>query len=94
MKTNRTKKKWLFLAAGGLLLLLLIRAGRTPRTEVTVFQAGRCDLTELIPASGTIRPVVEVKLTPDVSGEIVDIFVREGDRVEAGDLLLKIRQDL
>lgn len=94
MKTNRTKKKWLLLAAGGLLLLLLIRAGRTPRTEVTAFQAGRCDLTELIPASGTIRPVVEVKLTPDVSGEIVDIFVREGDLVEAGDLLLKIRQDL
>lgn len=90
-----TKQKTVLLAAAGILLiLLLLRTGRTHRTEVEVRTAVRCDLAEWIPASGTIRPVVEVKITPDVSGEVVDIFVQEGDRVEAGDLILKIRQDL
>ena len=37
---------------------------------------------------------MEVKITPEVSGEIVEIYIKEGDRVEAGDLVLKIRQDL
>jgi len=38
--------------------------------------------------------VVEVRITPDVSGEIVDIFAKEGDQVKAGDLILRIRPDL
>ena len=89
-----TKKgKWL-LAAAVVLLLLLLRPGKSHRTAVIAERPDRRDLTELIPASGTIRPVVEVRITPDVSGEVIDIFVREGDQVEAGDLLLKIRQDL
>ena len=94
MKTMTKKQKGLVAAAGILLAVLLLRSARTPRPSVEVETASRCDLTELIPASGTIRPVVEVKITPDVSGEVVDLFVREGDPVEAGDLILKIRQDL
>ena len=88
------KRKWLVLAAALLLLLLLLRPGRSQQPAVSVARPDRRDLVEMIPASGTIRPVVEVRITPDVSGEVVDIFVREGDSVEAGDLLLKIRQDL
>ncbi|MBR5099738.1 MAG: efflux RND transporter periplasmic adaptor subunit [Bacteroidales bacterium] len=90
----KTKKgKWLLAAAAFLLLWLLLPA-RKHRMEVIVERPDRRDLTELIPASGTIRPVVEVRITPDVSGEVVELFVREGDAVKAGDLLLKIRQDL
>ena len=88
------RKKILAAVSGTLLLLLLFRPGREPRIEVTARQPERCDLEETIPASGTIRPVVEVKITPEVSGEIVEIYIKEGDRVEAGDLVLKIRQDL
>lgn len=81
-------------AVAVLLLLLLLRPGRSNRPEVIVQTPDRRDLTEIIPASGTIRPVTEVKITPDVSGEVIDILVKEGDTVRAGDLILKIRQDL
>ena len=92
-RTSRKRRKWLLVAGGALLLgALLLR--RDPPLEVTVAHPQRCDLVESIPASGTIRPVVEVRISPEVSGEVVEICVAEGDRVEAGDILLKIRQDL
>lgn len=53
----------------------------------------RGDISRTVSAFGRIRPVKEVKISPDVSGEIVEICFEEGDRVHKGDLLLKIRQD-
>ena len=87
------RKKWL-LIAGGVLLLCLLLFRREPPVEVTVDRPRRQDLVETVPASGTIRPVVEVRISPEVSGEVVEICVAEGDRVEAGTVLLRIRQDL
>lgn len=75
-------------------LLLILRPGRGARPEVTVQHPRRCDLVESVPASGTIRPVLEVKISPDVSGEVVEICAKEGDQVAAGDLILRIRPDL
>jgi len=46
-----------------------------------------------VSASGKIQPETEVKISPDVSGEIVSLYVMEGDKVEKGDLLLKIKPD-
>lgn len=51
-------------------------------------------ITQVVTASGTIKPEVEVKLSPDVSGEIIELTVKEGDFVQEGDLLLRIRPDL
>ncbi|MCL2728089.1 MAG: efflux RND transporter periplasmic adaptor subunit, partial [Bacteroidales bacterium] len=51
-------------------------------------------ITEVIPANGKIQPVVEVKISSDVSGEIIELNVKEGDIVRAGTLLVKIKQDL
>lgn len=51
-------------------------------------------ITETVSASGKIQPEVEVKISPDVSGEIVALLVKEGDRVEKGDLLIKIKPDI
>lgn len=80
-------------AAAVLLPVILLTKGES-RVEVVVEHPARTDLVETVPASGTIHPVTEVKITPDVSGEVVEIHVKEGDRVEEGDLLLRIRQDL
>ena len=49
---------------------------------------------ERIPANGKIHPVTEVKISPDVSGEIIELNVEEGDRVSRGDLIIKIKQDV
>lgn len=53
----------------------------------------RRDLTELVVANGRIQPVVQVMINPEVSGEIVDLPVKEGQFVNQGDLLVKIKPD-
>jgi HlyD family secretion protein len=51
-------------------------------------------ITEQITANGKIQPRTEVKISPDVSGEIIDLFVEEGDQVKAGDPLVVIKPDM
>jgi len=51
-------------------------------------------ITEIVTASGKIQPETEVKISPDVSGEIVELRVKEGASVERGDFLLKIKPDI
>ncbi|MEA5138772.1 efflux RND transporter periplasmic adaptor subunit [Arcicella rigui] len=67
--------------------------GKEPSTEVEFTKAKKADIIERVSASGKIQPEIEVKLSPDVSGEIVGLYVSEGDSVVAGQLLLKIRPD-
>ena len=54
----------------------------------------RRTIIETVSASGKIQPEVEVKISPDVSGEIVALLIREGDRVSKGELLVKIKPDI
>ena len=61
---------------------------------VVISRPTRETIIERIPANGKIRPVTEVKISPDVSGEIIELNVDEGDRVRKGDLIIKIRQDV
>lgn len=51
-------------------------------------------ITELITANGKIQPKTEVKISPDVSGEIIELYVQEGDPVKAGDPLCVIKPDM
>jgi HlyD family secretion protein len=67
--------------------------GKVEPTEVEFAKASRSTIIEKVSASGKIQPEVEVKLSPDVSGEIVSLNVAEGDSVVAGQELLKIRPD-
>ena len=62
--------------------------------EAETEKAERRSITETVSASGKIQPEVEIKISPDVSGEIVELLVKEGDRVNKGDLLLKIKPDI
>ena len=94
LKSLPRKRKLLLAGTAAVVLLLILRPGRGARPEVTVQHPRRCDLVESVPASGTVRPVLEVKISPDVSGEVVEICAKEGDRVAAGDLILRIRPDL
>jgi len=68
--------------------------GKGEVTEVTVEKVSRHTIEETVSASGKIFPETEVKISPDVSGEIIDIFFEEGDSVKKGDLLLTIRPDI
>jgi len=59
-------------------------------TKVTVETAGKHTITELVTATGKIYPETEVKISPEVSGEITMLDLHEGDSVHKGDVLVKI----
>ncbi|MBI5220192.1 MAG: efflux RND transporter periplasmic adaptor subunit [Bacteroidia bacterium] len=62
--------------------------------KVSTEPAQKRSIVETITAKGKVQPEKEVKISSDVSGEIVDLFVREGDEVKQGDLLIKIKPDI
>ena len=97
MKKKRSKKRVLLTVATAVILFLavvsLLSKGDNG-VEVTVACPQLGSITESVPANGKIQPVTEVKISPDVSGEIVELNCEEGDRVEAGELLIKIKQDV
>lgn len=67
--------------------------GKEELQEVTVAKSKLSSITERVNASGKIEPEVEVKISSDVSGEIIDLYVAEGDSVRAGMLLCRVRPD-
>jgi len=64
--------------------------GKENLTKVTVEKAELRSIIETVSANGKIQPEAEVKISPDVSGEVIDVFVKEGDEVKAGTLLARI----
>ena len=97
MKKNKTLK-YLLIAVGVLLLFSIIGKkagwfGKGEMTKVAVEKVSRRDITEIVSASGKVQPEVELKLSADVSGEIVELHVKEGEHVEKGMLLAKIKPD-
>jgi HlyD family secretion protein len=68
--------------------------GKAAAVKVAVENAQKRTITETITANGKIQPEKEVKITPDVSGEIVELTVKEGDHVEKGQLLIRIKPDV
>ncbi|SFG94708.1 efflux RND transporter periplasmic adaptor subunit [Pedobacter insulae] len=88
------------LIAVGVLLALLIGAklagliGGDKIEKVTVDKAGEKKVVETVTASGKIQPETEVKLSSEVSGEVTQLLVKEGDVVKKGQLLCKVRPDV
>lgn len=67
--------------------------GKALTVKVAVEKAEKRTIVETITANGKIQPEKEVKISPDVSGEIVELTIKEGDHVEKGQLLLRIKPD-
>ncbi|MBG8554764.1 efflux RND transporter periplasmic adaptor subunit [Hymenobacter guriensis] len=97
MKNNRT----LYILIAVLVLLVggFVLAkkqgwiGAPTGTEVISAKAKAATIVEKVSASGKVQPETEVKISPDVSGEITELYVQEGDSVKKGQLLLRIRPD-
>lgn len=88
--------KWIIAAAVLIIAVLIIfgTKNKNKAIEVTSEVISKKTITEVIPANGKIRPVVEVKISPDVSGEIIDLNFKEGDLIKKGELIIKIKQDV
>jgi HlyD family secretion protein len=97
-KRKRSKKKIIiFSAIGGIILLLIIIAlasgGKDEIIMVQTEKVEKRDITETVTATGTIDPEFKVLITPEVTGEIISLPVEEGDYVNKGDLLIRIKGD-
>lgn len=78
-----------------ILTVVIVKAlqGSKP-TEVITEKAIKRNIVEIVSANGKIQPETELKITSDVSGEIVDMLVKEGDQVKKGQLLCRIKPDI
>ena len=100
MKSKKNNlMKWLIIAVVALIVLVIIAqkagwVGGQEKKMVATEKSKKRDIVEIVSASGKIQPEVEVKISPDVSGEIVELNVKEGDRVKKGQLLAKILPDI
>lgn len=99
-KKSATRKLLIILGVVTVLLVVVIAIiaslgtfGGPRSTEVEVADVGLRTVTQVVTASGKIQPEVEVKISPDVSGEIVLLAVAEGDQVRQGQLLARIKPD-
>jgi HlyD family secretion protein len=91
------KRKVIVFSLIGLAIAALATVAAVRKREVVIDvqmeKVARRDITEVVVANGRIQPVVQVVINPEVSGEIIDLPVKEGQRVKKGDLLLKIKPD-
>jgi HlyD family secretion protein len=96
-KKKKSKAKFVVLPLLGAVIIGAVAwsqyVKREPPIAVTTEKAARRNLTEIVVANGKVEPVVDVNISPEVSGEIIELAVKEGQNVNKGDLLFKIKPD-
>jgi len=91
--------KWILISTVLLLVILLVLKlsgafGKDEGKKVTAEKVQRRNITETVNASGKVFPEVEVKVSPDISGEITELIVKEGDSVKKGQVVARIYADI
>jgi len=90
--------KWLLFGLVGLIALLvvfkMVAGNKDEGVKVATEKASRRTIIETVNASGKVYPEVEVKISPDISGEVVELNVEEGDSVKRGQPLARIFADI
>jgi len=79
--------------AAGFLIYIQIGKGK-PQIKVTSEKASLRSITETVTASGQIYPEFEIKISPDISGEVTELTVQEGDSVTKGQVLARVYADV
>ena len=96
-KSNRTRNI-VIISVAVIILLVIARLagwiGGDENLKVAIDQVTTETITETVSASGKVQPEIEVKIAADVSGEVVELFVREGDVVQKGAILAKINPEI
>jgi HlyD family secretion protein len=91
--------KYILITLGALVVLLIVLKvagviGKPNKTQVATEKAENRNIIETVSASGKVKPTIEVKISSEVSGEIVELPIKEGDIVKKGQLLCKVRPDI
>ncbi len=96
-KRKSRRKLYIVLGIVGVILLLIISSIISGKREkpiaVTTEKAARRTIVETVSATGKVQPETEVKISPEVAGEIIELPVVDGKEVKKGELLMKIRPD-
>jgi HlyD family secretion protein len=95
---NKTVK-WILIVVGAVIVImvagkLLMGGDKSGGIKVSTEKAAKRTIIETVNASGKIYPEVEVKISPDISGEITELNVEEGDTVKSGQVLARIYADI
>jgi HlyD family secretion protein len=99
MKKKKSFLPWI-IGLGILVIFLLVVGkkqgwfGKDLTLKVATEKVEIRDITEIITANGKLKPQKEVKISPEVPGEIIELPVKEGDKVKKGDLLVVIKPDI
>ena len=97
MAASNKRRKVIIFSIIGLVVVGLSLAAIFRKREVFITvqteKVGRRNLLETVKANGRIQPVVKVNISPEVSGEIIELPLKEGQPVHKGDLILKIKPD-
>ena len=99
---TQKKNKLVWYLGGSVVLLIIVSIigkqagwiGKEEGIKVSITKADRKTIIETVSANGKIQPEVEVKISSDVSGEITELYIKEGDSVQAGKLLARIDPEL
>lgn len=98
MVTKSKKKKYFIWGGAALVIILLIIAVSqkkgTGETKVTTELAKSRTIVESVSANGKIQPEIDVKISPYISGEVVELYVKEGEEVTKAQLLAKIDPEI
>lgn len=97
-----TKKRIIWILIAFVLIALIVGViakkkgliGKPDETKVATEKVTKRTIVEVVSANGKIAPEFEVKLSPDVSGEIIELYVKEGELIKAGQLLAKINPEI
>jgi HlyD family secretion protein len=97
MANPKKRRKTIVFALISIVLVALTVGAIVRKREVIITvqteKVTRRNLTEIVVANGKIQPVLQVKISPEVSGEIIELPVKEGQLIKKGDLILKIKPD-
>ena len=93
------KLRWIIIIIVALIVLLIVLKkagvlGKDEGTKVSAEKAAPRTIIESVNASGKVYPEIEVKVSPDISGEITELTVQEGDSVRKGQVLARIYADI
>ena len=99
MEKKKVRLPWIVGAVVVLIAALLIGKkmgwfGKDLTLKVATEKIEIRDITEIITANGKLKPQIEVKISPEVPGEIIELTVKEGNKVKKGDLLVVIKPDI
>jgi len=99
MKFFKRKRNIIIVIAGAIVIIILValainKGDERSGIKVTAEKVEKKKIVEMVSANGKIQPEKDIKISPYISGEVIELYVKEGDQVKKGDLLAKIDPEI